>query len=90
MLRQTPRPTFSIRAISNPEPLAVRLRKLGFEVDVRENRELEIVADHPITAEELWEQVRESGVQVSSLVRMQLPLDEVFVNVVREVRDAGA
>lgn len=89
-LRQTRTPTFHIKYISHPEAFVQCVESQGMQVELGEQRTLQIVAHPDTTSNQILAWVKESEFMIQSLTRSKVPLEQVFASVVNEVRDADS
>ena len=89
-LLRSPDPAVNIELSGDGQRLADALRLCGMNADLQQNGVLQVAGDAADVSEQFWKSAQESGVAVQNMTSSQSSLEEVFLNSVRENRNADS
>ncbi|MGQ9591251.1 MAG: ABC transporter ATP-binding protein [Planctomycetota bacterium] len=81
-------PTYYVRAVGAPAPLAERLRRAGYAADLEPDGAVRVETRDEAFPERVWDAIRGSGLAIRSLVPARTSLEEIFLKAVRGPSDA--
>ena len=89
-LLKSPDPAVNIELSGDGQRLADALQSCGVSAELQQNGVLQVAGEAADVSEQFWKSVHESGVAVQNMTSSQSSLEEVFLNSVRENRNADS
>lgn len=89
-LLKSPSPEVTVDVVSDVETYRNALQAAGLRSEATGKNQLRIAGESTDIAKQLWQIAGECGVAVQNLMPSQSSLEEVFLNAVREKRDANS
>jgi ABC-2 type transport system ATP-binding protein len=83
-------PTWHVRVLGPAQPLVAVLQREGVAAQTQEDGSLHVDGSRVAIDTRIWHWARESGVGIRSLTPARNSLEQIFLDAVREDRNAGA
>ena len=89
-LSEPTEPTVTIRVLGDSAPFIKLLHKNSFKTEVQINGEIKVSGASTSVAESVWKIAQEGGVPLQRLLPAKNSLEEIFIETVKEAKNATA